>query len=55
MNLKYVAVVSQVTFVYVGKEGIHQYMQYEVFMAVYMGRIANQRKYQNGCHLKTAS
>ena len=29
---------------YVGKERIHKYMQYEVSMPVYMGRIANQRK-----------
>ena len=24
-------------------------------MIVYMGRVANQRKYQNGCHLRTTS
>ena len=27
-------------------------MQYEVSMTVHNGRIANQRKVQNGCHLK---
>ena len=31
-------------FVYVGKENIHKYMQYEVSVTVCMGRIANQRK-----------
>ena len=44
---------GHITFVYVGKEGTHQYMQCEVSMNVDMGRIANQRKYQNGRHLKT--
>ena len=29
---------------YTGKEEIHKYMQYEVSMAVDMGRLANQRK-----------
>ena len=33
-----------VPFVYIGKEVIHKYMQYEVFMAVYMESVANQRK-----------
>ena len=33
-----------ISFVYVGTEKIHAYMQYEVFMSVHMGRIANQRK-----------
>ena len=32
------------TFVYAGKKEIHKYMQYEVFMTVYMGWVANQRK-----------
>ena len=31
-------------FVYVGKNEIHKYMQYEVSMTVCTGRIANQRK-----------
>ena len=29
---------------YEGKEEIHMYMQYEICMTVYMGRIANPRK-----------
>ena len=33
-----------IPFVYVGKEEIHKYMQYEVSIDVYMGRIKNQRK-----------
>ena len=35
-----------ITFVYIGKEEIHKhkYMQYEVSMTAYVGRIANQRK-----------
>ena len=33
-----------ISFVYVGKEEIHKYKQYVVFMTAYMGRIANQRK-----------
>ena len=32
------------SFVYKGKEEIHKYKQYEVFMTVCMGRIGNQRK-----------
>ena len=30
--------------VYVGKEDIHKYMQYDASVTVYMGRIANRRK-----------
>ena len=41
-----------IPFTLVGKEEIHKYMQYEVFMIVYMGRIANQRKVPEW-HLKT--
>ena len=37
--------------VYVGKEEIHKNMQYEVSMIVFR----QERKYQNGCHLKTAN
>ena len=33
-----------IPFVYEGKEGIHNYMQYEVSMTVCMGRTTNQRK-----------
>ena len=33
-----------ISFVYVGKEEILKYMQYEVSMTVHMGRITNQRK-----------
>ena len=33
-----------IPFVYADKEEIHRYMQYEVSMTAYMGRIANQRK-----------
>ena len=33
-----------IPFVYEGKEELHKYMQYEVSMTVFMGRIANQRK-----------
>ena len=33
-----------ISVVYVGKEEILKYMQYEVYMAAKMGRIANQRK-----------
>ena len=33
-----------IPFVYVGKDEIHKYMQYEVSMSVFWGRIANQRK-----------
>ena len=29
---------------YVGEEEIPKYMQYEIYMTVYMGRLANQRK-----------
>ena len=39
------------SFVQVGEE----YVQYEVTMTVFLGRIANQKKYQNGSHLKTGS
>ena len=35
-----------IPFVYVGKEEIHKYMQYEITMTVCVGRIANQRKLQ---------
>ena len=31
-------------FVNVGKEEMHKYLEYEVSMTVYMGRIADQRK-----------
>ena len=40
---------------YEGKEEMHKYMQYEVSIRVCMGMVANQRKYQYGCHLKTTS
>ena len=33
-----------IPFTYVGKEEIHKYMQYEVSITVYMGRIANLSK-----------
>ena len=33
-----------IPFVYEGKEEIHKYVQYEVSMAVSMGRTTNQRK-----------
>ena len=33
-----------ISFVYVGKEEILKYMQYEVSVTAYVGRIANQRK-----------
>ena len=33
-----------IPFVYVGKKEILKYVQYEVSMTIYMGRIANQRK-----------
>ena len=33
-----------IPFVYVGKDEMRQYMQYEVSMTVYVGRITNQRK-----------
>ena len=36
------------SFVYVCKE----ILQYEVSMTVYLGRITNQKKYKNWCHLK---
>ena len=39
---------------YEGKEEIHEYMQYEVSMTVYMGRTTNESM-KNGCHLKTRS
>ena len=32
------------SFVNIGNEGIQQYMQYEISMTVFVGRIANQRK-----------
>ena len=33
-----------ISFMHAGKEVIDKYMQYEVSMTVYIGRIANQRK-----------
>ena len=33
-----------IPFVYVGEKKILKYMQYEVSVTVYMGRIANQKK-----------
>ena len=54
MNFKKIGC-SGIPFVYVGKEVIHNSIQYEVFMIVYTSKIANQRKYQNDCHLKTKS
>ena len=33
-----------IPFVYVGKEEIHKYIQYEVSMTVYVGRVSNQGK-----------
>ena len=44
-----------IPFVYEGKEEIHKYTQYQVSMTACVGRTTNQRKYQNGCHLKTTS
>ena len=35
---------SIISFVYEGKDEIHNYMQYDVSMTVCMGRIQNQRK-----------
>ena len=35
---------SIIPFMYEGKEELHKYMQYEVFMTVNMGRATNQRK-----------
>ena len=36
--------VTVALFLFVGKEEMHKYMQYEVSMTVYVGRIAIQRK-----------
>ena len=44
-----------IPFVYEGKDLIHKYMQYEVSITVYMGRIAIQRKVPKCCHLKNTS
>ena len=33
-----------ISFVYMSKEEVHKYMQYEVSMTDYMGRIGNKRK-----------
>ena len=33
-----------ISFVYLGKEKMHNYIQYKVSMTVYMGRIANQTR-----------
>ena len=41
-----------IPFLYEGKEEIHKYMQLEVSMTVYMGRIANQRKVPKWLPLK---
>ena len=42
-------------FMYVDKEEIHKYMQWEVSMAIFMGRIENQRKILKWLPLKTIS
>ena len=34
---------------------LHIHTKYEVSITIYMDMTANQRKYQNGCHLKTIS
>ena len=46
---------SSINFVCVDKEEILKYMQYEVSMTVYMGRIANQRKVSKWLPFKTTS
>ena len=43
INFRY-GYIDIIPFVYIGKEEIYKYMQYEVSMTVYMGRVANQRK-----------
>ena len=44
MNLKKISYSGIISFVYVGKEEIPKYMQYQVSMTAYVGRITNQRK-----------
>ena len=34
---------SIISFVYIGKEEIHEYVQYEISITIYMGRIENQK------------
>ena len=52
INFRKKAAVALFLSVYHGMEEIHKYMQYEVFLTAYLGRIATQRKVEKWLEFK---